>query len=165
MATATTDNRSKTQRYFEALWNQRDFSVIDDWVTPDYIGHYTSRPEPVRGTAGFRAMAEELFTGVPDLRMTIEDSLVDGDRVVSRVTASGTHGGVLSGYAPTGLRVTTSFVAIERYVNGLCAEEWVYSDDLGLARQIKALPDPGSRGERLGIVLHGLQARRLRRRG
>ena len=164
MGATAVDNATKTRRYFDALWNQRDYSVIEDWVTRDYVGHYTSRPEPIRGIDGFRSMADELFVAFPDLHMEIEDSIANEDTVVSRVTMSGTHQGEMLGYAPTGLRIAAGFVAIEHYVDGLCAEEWVYSDDLGLARQIKALPEPGSRGERFGIALHGLSARRFRKR-
>jgi predicted ester cyclase len=104
-----------------------------------------------------------MFTAFPDLRMTVEDTIAEGDRVASRITMRGTHRGPLAGSAPTGIVVTTGFLGIERYVDGRCAEEWVYSDDLGVARQVKALPEAGSRGERFGIGLHRLSTRRLRK--
>jgi predicted ester cyclase len=157
------ENAAKTRQYYDRLWNQRDLTVIPDWVTEDFIGHHTARPEPVRGIDGFRAFAEEMFVAFPDLRMTVEDTIAQGDRVASRVSLEGTHRGELSGYAPTGLAVKVGFLGIERYVDGRCAEEWVYSDDMGIARQIKALPEVGSRGERLGIRLHRLSTRRLRK--
>jgi predicted ester cyclase len=162
MTSTSATNASATRRYYEALWNQRDLAVITDWIAPDYIGHFTAKPEPVRGIAGFRAMAEELFTAFPDLRMSLADVIAEGDRVASRVLLEGTHRGEMLGYAPTGLRVETSFLAIERYVDGLCVEEWVYSDDLGLGRQIKALPAHGSRLDRFGKALHRLTAGRAR---
>ncbi len=164
MEGATVANVEKTRRYYRRLWNERDFSVIPDWISPDFVGHYTSRPEPVRGVEGFRSVVDELLTGFPDLRMEIEDTISEGDKVVSRVAAVGTHRGVFNGWAPTGLTVTSTFVGIERYVDGLCVEEWVYSDDVGAARQMRALPEAGSRGERLAIALHRLSTARLRRR-
>jgi predicted ester cyclase len=163
MEAATSDNAAKTRRYYDQLWNQRDFDVILDWIAPDFVGHYTSRPEPVRGVDGFRVFAQELIVAFPDLAMTVEDTIAQGDLVVSRVTMRGTQSGELAGYAPTGLAVSAGFIGIERYRDGLCVEEWVNSDDMSLARQIKALPEPGSRGERLGIRLHRLSTRRLRR--
>jgi steroid delta-isomerase-like uncharacterized protein len=163
MEAATGDNAAKTRRYYDRLWNQRDFSVIEDWIAPDFVGHHTARPKPVRGVDGFRRFADELFAAFPDLEMTVEETIAQGDRVASRVTMRGTHLGELSGYAPTGIVVTAGFLGIERYRDGLCAEEWVYSDDMAIARQIKALPEPGSRGDRLGIRLHRLSTRRLRR--
>jgi predicted ester cyclase len=160
---AAEQNADKTRRYYDALWNTRDRSVIQDWIAPDYVGHYTRRPQPVRGVSGFEAMADELFNAFPDLHTTIEDLVASDDRVASRVRITGTHLGEMEGYAPTGVRVETSFVAIERYVDGLCVEEWVYSDDLGIARQIKALPAANSVGERLAKGLHRLAAPLLRR--
>jgi predicted ester cyclase len=159
MTAADVDNASKTLRYYDALWNARNRAVIADWIAPDYVGHFTRLPEPVRGIDGFRAMVDELFVAFPDLHMSIDDMIAQGDRVVSRVHLSGTHRGVLLGYAPTGLGIAASFVAIERYADGLCVEEWVYSDDLALARQIGALPAPGSRAERFAKALHRLSAR------
>ena len=163
MESATASNVDKTRRYYQRLWNERDLSVISDWISPDFVGHYTSRPEPVRGIAGFREVVDELLVAFPDLRMEVEDTIAEDDKVVSRVLASGTHLGELAGYAPTGLTVSASLIGIERYVDGLCIEEWVNSDDMALARQIKALPEPGSRGERLGIRLHRLSTHRLRK--
>jgi predicted ester cyclase len=168
--TVAEQNAATTRRNYEALWNARDRSVIADWIAPDYVGHFTRRPEPIRGVSGFTEMAEDLFTAFPDLRMTIEDLVAEGDRVASRVRVSGTHLGTLEGYSSTGVHVDTSFTAIERYVDGVCVEEWVYSDDLGIARQIKALPASGGIGERVAQFLHRLvvipgRARRARRSG
>lgn len=163
--TTVESNAAKTRRCYQALWNDRDRSVIADWIAPDYVGHFTRRPEPVRGVAGFTALADELFTAVPDLQMAIEDLVADGDRVASRVRITGTHLGPLEGYAATGVAIDTTFLAIERYAKGLCVEEWVHSDDLGIARQIKALPAAGSIAERAARSLHRLAAMRLRRRG
>jgi predicted ester cyclase len=163
MESATVDNAAKTRRYYQELWNERNFDVIPNWISQEFIGHYTSLPEPVRGVDGFRSFADDLLTAFPDLRMSVRDTVAEGDKVASRIELSGTHRGELLGYAPTGLAVAVTFLAIERYVDGLCVEEWVNADDLGLARQIKALPEPGTRGERIGHALHRLNARRLRK--
>lgn len=156
-------NEATTRRCYERLWNDRDRTVIPEWIAPDYIGHFTRYPEPVVGVPGFEAMAEELFTAFPDLRVRIDDLVAAGDRVASHVRIVGTHQGALQGYAPTGVRVDTTFAAIERYVDGRCVEEWVFSDDLGIARQIRALPAAGGRAERMARVMHRLAAPLIRR--
>ena len=68
------------------------------------------------------------------------------------------------GFAPTGQKVQLEYIGIERYVDGMCAEEWVYAEDLKVSRQIGALPEPGSLGERVAQLLHRLAAARLRRK-
>jgi predicted ester cyclase len=164
MGTAT-ENAEKTRRCYEALWNQRDRSVIADWIDPGYVGHYTRWPQPVVGVEGFTALAEELLAALPDLAMTIEDVVADGDRVASRIRLTGTHLGPIDGYAASGAHIDTSYLAIERYgPDGRCVEEWVHSDDLGIARQIGALPAAGGRAERAAKALHRATAPLLRRR-
>lgn len=157
-------NAATTRRYYEALWNDRDRSVIPDWIAPEYVGHFTRYPEPIRGIAGFESMADELFAAFPDLHVRIEDLVAADDRVASRVRIAGTHDGPLQGYAPTGIEVDTTFAAIERYAHGRCVEEWVFSDDLGIARQIRAVPAAGGLAERLGQAIHRLSAPMIRRR-
>jgi predicted ester cyclase len=162
MTSVTEENADRTRRFYQALWNERDLAVIPEWIAPEYVGYFTSRPEPVRGPAGFRSFANDLFSAFPDLRMSIQDMVARDDRVVSRVHLTGTHLGPMQGYAPTGLRVSTTFAAIERYAGGLCVEEWVYADDLGLARQIRALPMPGSVAERAAQWVHRAYGWRVR---
>lgn len=160
-----TENAKKTRRYYDALWNERDLSVIDDWISPDYVGHYTQQPEPVLGQAGFKAMASDLHRALPDLRMEILDTVAEGDRVASRIRLTGTNRGGFGGYGATGTSIDTTFMAIERYAGGRCVEEWVISDDLEIARQLKVLPAAGSRTERAMKVLHRAAAPLIRRRG
>jgi predicted ester cyclase len=160
---STEANEAKTRRYFEELWNQRNLDVIEDWIAPEYVGYYSSIPDELRGVDGFRGMVGLLLAALPDLQMTVEDVIARDDRVVTRFTARGTHEGELQGFAPTGVRVAVAGIGIERYGDGKCVEEWVVSDDMGLARQIRAMPAPGSRGERAAILMHRLTARRLRK--
>ncbi len=157
------DNAEMTRQCYEALWNQRDRSVIERWIAPDYVGYYTRQTDPIRGIPGFTKMVDELFLAFPDLQVSLEDVIASGDRVASRIRIQGTHRGPLEGYGPSGARVSSSFLAIERYDgDGRCIEEWVHSDDLGIARQIGALPDAGGLLERAAKALHRVAAPLLR---
>lgn len=157
-------NEAKTREYYEAVWNERRLELVDSWVTPDFTGYYSFYPEPLRGVEGFRGMVDDLLTAIPDARFTVHDTVAAGDKVVSRVGISGTHTGPLLGFSPTGQSVQLEYVGIERYVDGACAEEWVYAEDLKLSRQIGALPEAGSFGERAAQLLHRVAAARLRRK-
>lgn len=157
------ENLDKTRRLYQAVWNERKLELVDEWVTTDFIGHHTAYPEPLIGIEAFRGFVSDLIAGFPDLTMTVQDSIASGDLVASRIVMSGTHRGELLGYAPTSLPVNVEFIGIERYQDGLCSEEWVNSDDIGLARQIKALPRQGSLAERMGMRLHALSAWRMRK--
>ena len=155
-------NEAKTRRLYDAVWNERRLDLVDEWVTPDFVGHYSMYPEPIRGIEGFRAMVEEALAAMPDLRMDVVETIAAADKVVSRVRMTGTHTGPIQGFAPTGQRIDVQYIAIEHYAAGKCVEEWVRGDDLGLSRQIGALPPPGSLAERIALRLHALRAVRMR---
>ena len=157
-------HEEKTRHLYEEVWNKRRLELIPEWVTDDFVGHWTAWPEPVRGPGGFREFAEMALRSAPDLRMTIEDTIAAGDKVVSRVTMSGTHTGPMQGFAPTNRPFSVVYIAIEQYgPDGRCVEEWVNSDDIGLSRQIGALPPAGSTAEKVAQKLFALKAARMRR--
>src|SRR4051812_8756876 len=163
--TGGSDPLGTTRRLYQAVWNERRLDLVSEWITDDFVGHYTAWPEPVRGVDGFRAFVEMALAAAPDLRMTIEDSFAAGDKVVSRVTMSGTHTGPMQGFAPTGRPFSVGYIAIEQYgPDGRAVEEWVNSDDLGLSRQIGALPPAGSTAEKVAQKLFALRAARMRRK-
>ena len=78
----------------------------------------------------------------PDVQMHVEDQVAEGDMVVTRWIASGTHQGEVMGIAPTGNRVTMAGTNIERVVNGKIEETWDNYDALGMMQQIGAIPSP-----------------------
>jgi len=83
----------------------------------------------------------------PDLVVPIEDQVAEGDKVVTRWTARGTHRGELMGTAPTGKQIVVPGVLIDRVVGGQIAEEWASYDALGMLQQIGALPTLGEAGK------------------
>jgi predicted ester cyclase len=157
-------NEATTRRLYQAVWNERRIALVEEWVTPDFVGYYSAYPAPVQGLEGFRGFVTDLLTAFPDVTMTLQETMAVADKVVSRVRMTGTHNGAMLGFAPTGRKVDVEYIAIERYLDGLCVEEWVQSDDLRLSRQIGALPEPGSAGERAAKALHRVAAARMRRK-
>ena len=137
------ENRNKTneRRFFEEVWNKGDFAVADDLVAPDYIDHDSSNSSA--GPEGVRQEVSLYRNAFPDLLFTIEDIIAEGDKVVTRLTASGTHKRDLPGIPATGRRVTMPGITITRYENGKAAEAWVKFDFLGLYRQLGAIPARG----------------------
>jgi predicted ester cyclase len=83
------------------------------------------------------------LTAFPDLHFTIEDIIAEGDTVVVRQTARGTHQGDLMGIPPTGKQVSGTGITITRVVNGKAVEDWFNGDDLGLLQQLGVVPVPG----------------------
>src|SRR5215210_817226 len=78
----------------------------------------------------------------PDVQLSVEEQIAEGDMVVTRWIASGTHQGELMGIAPTGNRVTVAGTSVERVVDGKIEETWDNYDALGMMQQIGAIPSP-----------------------
>lgn len=134
-------NKAVARRWFEEVWNQGAEHVIDELYAKDAITHGIGESEPdLHGPADFKPFVRNLRNSFPDLHMSIEDSVAEGDMVVVRVLMEGTHKGDGLGVPPTGRRVRVTGLVMARMVNGQMVEGWNNWDQLGLLRQIGALP-------------------------
>ena len=141
---STEENRAITRRVTEEGWNQGNTAHFDEFFTADFIGHDPFGP--VHGPEGFKQFYATYRSAFPDTHLTIEDQIAEGDMVVSRLTATGTHQGELRGIPPSGKRVTITGTTILRYASGKVAEAWYEYDALGMLQQIGAIPTPGQAG-------------------
>ncbi len=133
-------NKQLVRRAIEEVYNRGNLDLVDELVSSDFVAHTPS--EEIRGPAGIKQFATALRTAFPDLQMTIEDQIADGDRVVTRWTATGTHTGPFQGIPPTGKSGKITGIDIDRIVNGKAVECWTNTDDLGLLQQLGVVPMP-----------------------
>jgi predicted ester cyclase len=108
-------------------------------VANDHVWHGPGGKE-ARGLKALKELAAGYLRAFPDLRMSIEDQIAEGDRVVTRWTAQGTHKGSLEGIAPTGKAVKVTGIVVDRFAGGKWVEEWESFDELGMMQQIGAIP-------------------------
>ena len=116
------ENKALIRRFTEA-GNNLDFDALDEIMATDYKPHDPLPNQPT-GREGFKQTTRALFKVFPDLKITIEDVIAEGDKVVARVTGIGTHQGEFMGIAPTGKKVTVSYIRIFRIANGKITEDW-----------------------------------------
>lgn len=124
----------------EEVWSWGNFGVADEIVAGDYVGHSSPIGTETHGTAGYKQFFVALRRAFPDLQVTVEDQIAEGDKVVCRWTARATHQGEYAGIPPTGGRGVVTGTTIYRITGGKAAECWTNSDDLGLLQQIGAIP-------------------------
>ena len=98
-----------------------DLSIFDEVIAPQYVEHNPA-PGQVPGPEGLKQIATMMRTAFPDLQVTIEDLIAEGDKVVGRVTARGTHRGEFMGAAPTNKAITMEEIHIGRFSNGKLVE-------------------------------------------
>jgi len=126
-------------RHFAEIWNQRRLDVADELVAPTYESHFPLPGQPA-GIAGFKYAVQALHTSFPDLTITVEDVIAEGDTVAARLTARGTHLAAFRGIPPTGRTVQWTGIRIFRIADGKIVEHWANWDDLGLLQQLGVPP-------------------------
>ena len=95
--------------------NKKDLSILDEVIAPCFFDPMFQ----LRGAKGYKQFETAFFKGFPDWIETIEDVIAEGDKVLVRFTATGTHTGEFLGLAPTGKKVTVKAVQIWRLVDGM----------------------------------------------
>ena len=140
------ENKALVRRYFETI-DRGDYDALDQFVAVDYVDH---NPPPLPGLAsgldGVKQECRYFRQAHPDGRHSIDDQVAEGDKVVTRVTARGTHTGELLGIPATGRELMTTGIAIHRVAGGKLVEHWAESNLLGLLQQLGALPPMGHPG-------------------
>lgn len=135
------ENKALYRRWFEEVVTGGNLELADDLLATDYVLHFPGVPEPV-DDEGHKQLVMMFRNAFPDWQESVDDVIAEGDRVVIRVTGSGTHEGEFQGMPPTGNRVTATGIGIGRIENGRIAEAWAAYDALGLMQQLGALPAP-----------------------
>lgn len=138
----TEQNKLLTRRLIEEAWSKGNLAVIDETITPTFVYRTTGLPE-FRGPDGFKTFVIQHRQAFPDIHYTIEDLVAEGDKVVARWTASGTHQGDMMGIAPTGKRATLPGISIFRLSGGTFEEGLTNWDALGMLQQLGVIPAPG----------------------
>jgi steroid delta-isomerase-like uncharacterized protein len=135
------ENKALVRRYYEEI-DKGNLEAIDELVAEDYVNHH---PPPFPGLAPGREglkQAFKIFWDATPGHHVIEDQIAEGDKVVTRLTAHGTHEADLPGISRTGAKLEMSAVAIHRIAGGKLAEHWSNTDELALLQQLGVVPRP-----------------------
>ena len=135
-------NKALAKAAFLEYLNHKDFKNFEAVHTQDFVKHYNN--SPVENLAQEMEDAKGQFVSSSDLTFTINWMIAEGDKVAVCFTAKGTHDGAFQGIPPTGKKYELSAMTVWRFVDGKIAEEWVFSNDLDLYRQLGLFKDPGS---------------------
>jgi steroid delta-isomerase-like uncharacterized protein len=138
----TEENKATARRFADEVLNQGNLALIDELVAPDFVDHSVSPgiPPNREGAKTFFTMLRGAF---PDLHVTIDDVIAEGDRVVLRSTAHGTMKGELLGMPPSGKSATWASIDILRFANGSQVEHWGVQDQLSMLQQLGFAEAPG----------------------
>lgn len=134
-------NKQLVRRWYEEVLSAKNTALIPDLFSSSYTHHEEIVPGGwPRGTAGAEALAHTYHTASSDIHYTVEDQIVEGDRVVTRWTARGTHTGNFLNAPGSGRQYTITGISIERIDNGKIVETWSNWDLMGLMVQLGLAP-------------------------
>ena len=142
---ATEDNKANLRRIFQECFNQGNLATADELVAPNLRDTSPNIPPgvPTTGPDGLKTIVTQLRSAFPDLQITIDEMVAEGDIVVARTTCTGTHRGNFQGIAPTGKQVNWSSIDIVHVRGGQFVSHYGLQDGVGLLQQLGAISTPG----------------------
>jgi len=137
--------KAATRSIVEEAYNKGNLDVLDDFYTTDFVYHMPPYPD-FEGLEAYKQYITDLRIGYPDIELTIDDLIGEGDIGAMRWTFRGTQTGESPtlGIPPTGKQVTFTGCAVSHFVDGKIVETWNIVDYLGLLQKLgfKIIPPP-----------------------
>lgn len=132
-------NKAIAERFCQEVWGRGDLKAADELLAEEFVDH-NPFPEQGPGREGHKQVLSHFRSAFPDLRLTTEDVIAEGDKVVLRYSARGTHSGDLMGIPATGKRVLMAGIEILRIDQGKIVERWSYDNELSVMQQLGVIP-------------------------
>lgn len=117
------ENKELVRRYNEEIWNNHNLEKANEFMGADFLEESI---EHVR----------QFLIAFPDVHVTIEDLIAEGDKVVARLVANATNTGPFADHPPTGKKVEIRSIRIYRIANNKFIDTWAMQDRLGLMEQL-----------------------------
>ena len=136
---STDQNKELIRRGFEEGINKRNLAYFEESIGENYVNH--SMPAPSPGPEGFKQVIGMFVAGFPDIQITLEDVIGDGDRVCTRGFWRGTHTGEFMGIPATGRKIEIPYMDMWRIENGKAVENWVQMDMMMMMHQLGLMPE------------------------
>jgi steroid delta-isomerase-like uncharacterized protein len=120
--------------------NQKNPDLIEEFYPPDFVWHEPDRD--IRGYEQAKQFVSSFFEAFPDINITVEDVIAEGDKAVTRYTIHGTHQGETEDFGPpTGKQMELKGITIHRFEGDKIVEEWERYDNLSVMQQLGLVPE------------------------
>ena len=133
--------KAMDQCFYQEVWSQGNLDVLDELMAANFDDHDDPNPsDTLEGLKHAKHTIMEYRSAFSDVLFSVEDQIAEGDMIVTRWTARGTHKGVFRGIPPTGKHAMTTGISITRVASGKFVEGWTMFDALGLLQQLGVIP-------------------------
>lgn len=131
------ENKALVERWNEEIWNKGNVAAADELLTADFVFNYPF-PGLEPNLEGYKQTVGGFHAVFQNMKITVNDTIAEGDKVVLRWSGQSTHAGEFMGIPPTGKEVVTTGITICRVEGGKIAEEWTEMDMLSMMQQLGA---------------------------
>jgi len=137
----TQDNEALLRRWFDEVWNKGRAEAVDELFAEDGIAHGLSDDpgNPLRGPAAFKEFHGKFLEAFPDIVVTVEDTIAEGDKIAARCTVRGKHEGDSLGFAATQSPMEITGISIVRIRDEKIVEAWNNFDFMTMYKQLGAI--------------------------
>ena len=132
-------NKQLCRDYFAAFL-KRDTAWMKRHIAPTFVRHDPGLPFEVRGAEGVAKLHDALMPAFPDMKLPLEDFVAEGEKVLVRLRVKATHTGAFGEMAPTGRKIDIAVLDLFQIRDGVLVEHWALLDNLGMLKQLGALP-------------------------
>ncbi len=139
MAQSLERNKALVHRFSNEFKNKANHGIVEELMTENFQHHFKD-PRLPKGRAGMKLLGQSIIHAFPDVHANILELIAEGDKVVERTEARGTHRGEFNGVPPTGRPVTWTEIHVYRIENDKIGELWSEIDLLGIMMQVGAIP-------------------------
>ena len=132
-------NKQLCRDYFKAFL-AGDTGWMKKHIAPGFVRHDPGLPFEVKGPDGVKQLHDALMPAFPDMQLPLEDFVAEGEKVLVRLTIRATHTGAFGDLAATGKRIEVPVLDLFQIRDGVLIEHWALLDNLGMMKQLGALP-------------------------
>ena len=136
-------NKAAMRRFYRGVFNVGNVALVDELCAPDFVEH-EEFPGLTTDRDGVKQFVTMMRTAFPDVKMEVHDLIATGNKVVARITMSGTHRGEFMGMPASSKSFSVTTIDIVRFKNGKAIEHWGATDTAKMMEQLGAIPGPGS---------------------
>ena len=133
-------NKQLCREYFQAFL-ARDTGWMARHIAPEFVRHDPGLPFEVRGPNGVAQLHDALLPAFPDMELPLLDFVAEGDKVLVRLKVKGTHTGAFGEMPATGKQIDIDVLDLFQFNDGVLVEHWALLDNLGMLKQLGALPN------------------------
>ena len=136
--------KERMQQFFDKVINAHNVDMVDSFCTADFVNHNPDPGHSGQGIDDLKATFREFFAGFPDVKMTPDFMIAEGDMVMAHMTMTGTNTGAMGNMPPTGKAFSIEAIDVIKITGDKASERWGFGDVMKMMTQLGMMPEPGA---------------------